>query len=212
MISLIAAAFEDGWAFVRHGYTIYLVRPPYQRGGLVEVSEATLERAIHAHGFTPELREFRDWGALITFLRDKIVESAAAAREARDAREPSADEDPAALRLLRHAPGHVIAGYLDRIERELIPSGEAHAALRLLTALMNLERVALDTNLRARAAALLEAAVKASSTAKGRRAELFDNVKDLRRLFPKAVDHWGEDLMRFMSAVRQRGSLLAMGE
>jgi hypothetical protein len=205
MISLIAAAFEDGWAFVRQGYTIYLVRPPYQRGALVEVSQGTLERAVHAHGFTPELRDFRDWGALISFLREKIVESAGT-RPART------DEDAAPMRLLRHAPGHVIEGYVDRVERELLPRGEAHAALRLLTALAGLERVALDNNLRARVAALLDAAVKASSTSNDRRAELLDDAKDLRRRFPRAMEQWGEELTGFMRAVRQRGSLLAMGE
>jgi len=205
MISLIAAAFEDGWAFVRQGYTIYLVRPPYQRGGLVEVSESALERAVHAHGFTPELRDFPDWGSLISHLRAKIVETA-------EQPSPRADEEDATLRLLRRAPGHVIAGYLDRVERELIPGGELRAALGLLTALSGLERVALDTNLRARVTGLLDVAVKAASISRTRRADLLDDAKDLRRRFPRAMEQWGEELTGFMRAVRQRGSLLAMGE
>lgn len=205
MISLIAAAFEDGWAFVRQGYALYLVRPPYHRGALVEVSQGTLERAVHAHGFTPELRDFRDWASLIAFLREKIVELASARPRA-----PSLDD--AALRLLRHASGPVIMGYLDRIERELIPGGEAIAALHILTALSGAPRVALDDDLRARVAALLDAAVKASSTSQGRRAELLDDAKDLRRRFPRAAERWGDELAGFMRAVRQRGCLLAMGE
>lgn len=205
MISVIAAAFEDGWAFVRQGYTIYLVRPPYQRGALVEVSQSTLERAVHVHGFTPELRDFRDWAALIAFLREKIVESARA-------RPPSATPEDPARSLLRRASGPVIEGYLDRIERELIPGGEVIAALNILTALAGSPRVALDDNLRARVTSLLDAAVKASSTSKGRRAELLDDAKDLRRRFPRAMEQWGDELTGFMRDVRQRGSLLAMGE
>ena len=65
MISLIAAAFHDGWAFVRQGYTIYLVRPPYEGRDKVLVDESTVERAIHVHGYTPELLPFNDWADLI---------------------------------------------------------------------------------------------------------------------------------------------------
>jgi hypothetical protein len=205
MISLIAAAFDDGWAFVRQGYTVYLVRPPYQRRGLVEVSESAALRAVHAHGFTPELRDFRDWGTLVAFLRGKIVEAA-------EARAPRLEEVDASARLLRHAPLDVIAGYLDRIERELLPGGEHRAALRLLTALYGLEQVALDPVLRSRTASLLDASVEAASASIERRSALLDDEKDLRRRFPRAMEQFGEELTGFMRSVRQRGSLLAMGE
>lgn len=205
MISLIAAAFDDGWAFVRQGYTVYLVRPPYKRSSLVEVSESAALRAVHAHGFTPELRDYRDWAALIAFLREKIAESAAA-------RAPRAEEIDAAARLLRRAPPDVVAGYLDRVERELLPSGEHRAAIRLLTALHGLEQVMTDPPLRARAARLLDAAAEAASASMDRRAALLDDEKDLRRKFPRAMEQWGEALPELMRSVRRRGSLLAMGE
>lgn len=127
MISLIAIDDGDGWAFVRQGYGIYLIRPPYSpRQHLIEVSEATVEKAVHAHRFHPELRDFADFDAVIAFLRGRLAEA---------------------------------------IEGE-----------------------------------------------RARREELVDDRKDLVRRFPRAMERWGEGLVGLMRAVRQRGSLMAMGE
>jgi hypothetical protein len=212
MISLLAAAFEDGWAFVRQGYTIYLVRPPYRRRDLIEVTEATVERAIHAHGFQAELLPFADWGALIAFLRERLVAAASARAE-------RATETKAAARMLRHASPAVLGGYLDRIERELLPALELDAALRLLTALSGLEKVASDADLRDRTARLLERVVERMDEARGARASaaltaslVSDDPARMARTFPLAAERYGSALLPYIRSVRERGSLMAIGE
>lgn len=212
MISLLAAAFEDGWAFVRQGYTIFLVRPPYRRRDLVEVNEATVERAIHAHGFQAELLPFDDWGALIDFLRERLVASASERAE-------RAGETKAAARMLRHASTAVLDGYLDRIERELIPALELDAALRLLTAMSGLEKVASEPALRDRHARLLERVVERMDEARGARASaalvanlLADDPAKMAKSFPLAAERYGSALLPYIRSVRERGSLMAIGE
>lgn len=212
MISLLAAAFEDGWAFVRQGYTIYLVRPPYQKRDLVEVHEAAVERAIRAHGFAPELLPFQDWDALVDFLRGRIV---TASRE----RAEKSGETQAAARLLRNATPAVLASYLDRIEHELLPSLEIDAALRLLTAMSGLETVASDPALQGRTASLLERAVERMDEARAARSSaalvsalLHDDPAKIARTFPLAAERYGSGLLPFIRAVRERGSLMAIGE
>lgn len=212
MISLLAAAFEDGWAFVRQGYTISLVRPPYGQRDIVEVNEAAVERAIHAHGFTPELLPFQDWGALVAFLRERIVSTSRARAE-------RASETKAAARLLRDAPPAVLGGYLDRVEHELLPSLELDAALRLLTAMSGLEAVAKDPAVRDRTAALLERVVERMDEARAARASaalvsalLSDDPAKIARSFPLAAERYGSGLLPYIRAVRERGSLMAIGE
>jgi hypothetical protein len=212
MISLLAAAFEDGWAFVRQGYTIYLVRPPYEKRELVEVNEATVERAIHAHGFAVELLPFQDWGSLINFLRERIVSSSRARAE-------QSDETKAAARMLRQATPAVIEGYLDRVERELLPALEIDAALRLLTAMSGLETVASEPALRDRAASLLERVIERMAEARAARASaalvsalVSEDPAKIARSFPLAAERYGSGLLPFIRAVRERGSLMAIGE
>lgn len=212
MISLLAAAFEDGWAFVRQGYTIYLVRPPYQKRDLVEVNEAAVERAIRAHGFAPELLPFQDWGALTSFLRERIV---SASRE----RAEKSGETKAAARLLRNATPAVLEGYLDRIEHELLPSLDLDAALRLLSAMSGLETVASSPALRDRSASLLDRVVERMDEARAARSSaalvsalIHEDPAKIARSFPLAAERYGSGLLPFIRAVRERGSLMAIGE
>ncbi|HLM76124.1 MAG TPA: hypothetical protein VK459_25635 [Polyangiaceae bacterium] len=212
MISLLAAAFEDGWAFVRQGYTIYLVRPPYQKRDLVEVNEATVERAIHAHGFAPELLPFQDWSALIDFLRERIVSTSRARAE-------RASETKAAALLLRNATPAVLEGYLDRVEHELLPSLDLDAALRLLCAMSGLENVASEPALRDRTASLLERVVERMDEARAARASaalvsalVSEDPAKIARSFPLAAERYGSGLLPYIRAVRERRSLIAIGE
>jgi hypothetical protein len=212
MISLLAAAFEDGWAFAREGYTIYLVRPPYRARDRVEVNEAAVERAIRAHGFAPELLPFQDWDALVSFLRERIVSTSRARAE-------KAEETKAAARLLKNATPAVLEGYLDRIEHELLPSLEIDAALRLLTAMSGLEVVAAAPALRDRTASLLARVVERMDEARAARASavlvsalISEDPAKIARSFPLAAERYGSGLLPFIRAVRERGSLMAIGE
>lgn len=88
MLSLLAAAFDQGLAYAREGYRIYLIRPPYEDKR--EATAADVERALRSEGFKAELLPFRDWSALFTFVRKKSEEAGAHADAALWARELSA--------------------------------------------------------------------------------------------------------------------------
>lgn len=94
MLSLLAAAFDQGLAYVREGYRIYLMAPPYDQKR--EAGPADVERALRSQGFHAELLPFGDWDSLIAFVREK------GAPEDTSARAPGAaaegDECPGALR------------------------------------------------------------------------------------------------------------------
>lgn len=153
MLSVVAAAFEDGWAFVRHGDRTYLVRPPYHGTSRLDVSPETVERAVQVHGFQALKEDFSDWGAVVRFLRSKLDEVAA---------EQGARLDDAVQRLLRKAPRPVLVRYLDRVEREMMAAREWRAAVDLLDTLRDLDQVDQDTDLRRRAKDLRRRCVEAS--------------------------------------------------
>ncbi len=73
MLSLLAAAFDQGLAYAREGYRIYLIRPPYENKR--EATAADVERALRNEGFKAELLPFRDWPSLIEFIRHKSQEA-----------------------------------------------------------------------------------------------------------------------------------------
>lgn len=102
MLKLIAHAPEDGWAFVRDGESILLLRPPY-RGNRVAVQREDVERAVTVHGYLARDLDFTTERDLVQYLRDEVVRSW------------PAQEDPEALRedLLSLADPDEINVYLD---------------------------------------------------------------------------------------------------
>ncbi len=74
MLRLIAHAPEDGWAFVREGDRILLLRPPYQ-GNHVAVRLEDVERAVTVHGYLARDLPFKTERDLIQHLRDEVVRS-----------------------------------------------------------------------------------------------------------------------------------------
>jgi len=71
MITLIAAAVEDGWAIVRHDNHYYLLNPPYGTTYVAEVPECVLREAVTVHGFSEMYVEFDQWASLIAFLQEQ---------------------------------------------------------------------------------------------------------------------------------------------
>ncbi len=49
MFRLLAVASEDGWAFVRYGDELLLVKPPYSQWALSRAEEVDLERSLGLH-------------------------------------------------------------------------------------------------------------------------------------------------------------------
>ena len=71
MVTLLAYAPDERWAFVREGGRTVLVRPPFQQD--VGASDAEVERAVTVHGFIALEREFATRRALLDFLGDESV-------------------------------------------------------------------------------------------------------------------------------------------
>src|SRR5438046_408239 len=105
MLNLIAAAYEDGYAFVKEGKRVYALRPPYRQQNKTAVSLLAVERAVTTHGFAAESLTFDDWGALIEHLKNRLIES----RKERGISEPNTAQ---IRRLVERAPRNIIEQYL----------------------------------------------------------------------------------------------------
>ena len=200
-LELQAIVPEDGWAFVRQGERVFLVRPPYQRAQIAEVSADSIERALSVHGFEASSRSFANWDDLIEYLRGEIVRAA----EAR----PRMD-DPA-RRLLRHAPRDVLENYLDRVATELIPSAKWDAAADLLRVMLALDIVIKDAALLRRTSELISQCIAAVGQQKKEREQLVTGASDLSRRFPRMAKQYGNALLReFVKVVRSQNDVLKM--
>ena len=73
MPKLIAAALEDGWAFVEDGEEVKSIKPPYNRCDALTISHAAIREAVQMYGFDIVDKGFDDWQALITFLETEMV-------------------------------------------------------------------------------------------------------------------------------------------
>ena len=168
MLELMAHAPDDGWAFVRDGDTIFLLRPPYQDNRLA-VRMEDVERAVTVHGYLATNLSFATERDLVQHLSDEIV------------RRWPPKEDPEALRddLLRLADPGEIDVFLDEAGAWL-RDGRVADAGALLNRLFAAEKLTHEH--RRRIAALLEA---------GRAwQEARDQVKDTARWAHVASKFW----------------------
>ena len=204
MFRLLALAPEDGWAFVRRGGELLLVKPPYSQWTLSRAEEVDLERALGVHGFQTEDRCFADWASLIAHLRAQIV----AAHEAKGQMEPAPED----LRELIHfAPPYILSQYLDRIERELIPNREWETALNLLTFLLGVEGIKGDASLHERTLRILESCRTAMLPSRHLR-ELTNPKREIEVRFPRASKQYGAtEIAEYVRLVAQRRQVFAIG-
>jgi hypothetical protein len=204
MFQLLALAPEDGWAFVRRGEDLLLVKPPYSQWTLSRAEDMDLERALGLHGFQAEDQSFTDWGALIAHLRTEIV----AAHEARGQMEPSSED---LKELVHFAPHYILAQYLDRIEKELIPNREWEPALDLLTLLLGVEEIKRDASLHERTVSLLESCRMAMLSSRKLRA-LTNPNREIEDRFPRASEQYGAAaIAEYARLVAQRRQVFAIG-
>ena len=205
MLKLLAAAFEDGWAFVERNGEMLLVRPPYRSWNLSIVPESTLEKAVTAYGFAVTSESFSDWGALITFLQQRLVET----RQAQGQAKPESD---AIRTLVQYAPENVLQSYLHRIQTELIPNREWKAALDLLTTLLRLDKIKASPELFGRTVNLLEQCQSAITQATIQKQHLVNEPDDVTRQFPCAVGRYGVmPIINYRNTISQRRQILALG-
>jgi hypothetical protein len=184
MLDMIAAAVEDGWAFVRRGNNILLIKPPYLQSNMLAVSEDTVEKAITRHGFASVEKHFHSWGDLITFLKNQLI----ATRKEQGLAEPRTE---LIRELVEFAPLYMLKSYLDRAKNELIPNREWNACLNLLTAIMGLETVRVNSELYNYAVEVLENCQQHMHNAETNKLGLLDEEYDLTHQFPNIVQKYG---------------------
>lgn len=206
MFELLAAAFEDGWAFVKCEREILLVRPPYHRSqGISKVPESTIEKAVHAYGFTVTKKSFPDWPSLIAFLRERLVET-------RRAHGRATPQTETILELVDYAPRDILENYLDRIESELLPNREWDAVFTLLTKLISVEAIKNDSLLFDRTVNLLKKCQKLKKQTETEKRLLINENDELTQQFPNAVKRYPIDaLIQITTQVWQRHQVMALG-
>jgi hypothetical protein len=194
MLELQALAAEDGWAFVKSGNKTLLVRPPYERAQMVEVTADAVARAIGAHGFQAASQVFTDWDQLIGHLRSELVRT--------NRERPTVDRP--VRRLLQLAPREIIERYLDRVAQELIPQGHWSSAIEVVEELLELDRVIADAELRRRASDLLKAAVAGFRRQNEARMTLASQAADIVGRFPRTSRRYGErPVQNYLEKVRR---------
>lgn len=204
-LRIVAAAYRDGWAFVEQGDRIVLLRPPYHRSRLVEVSRTTVERAVQRHRFDVEAHEVSDWRALIGFLQQKRVEIAEAEGAA------SLPNSERMVRLVRAAPRYILEKYLNRIESDLILQNELQAALRALAAMSHTDIANMDAALRERVSKLVAACADAMAQERDLEEDLLDNEDDLAASFPSLKKVGLAAAMEYAKRVQKNHQIFAFG-
>ncbi|MCY2990110.1 MAG: hypothetical protein NTY19_19885 [Planctomycetota bacterium] len=205
MLKLLAVAPEDGWAFVRTGESIWLVRPPYSRSNTSPVSERVLEKGVTRHGFSACERGFADWRELVEFLNEEV-------RKSREARGEQIVREGLGAQLLQFAPDDVLGRFLSRVETELLPAGSWEPAERLLIDMLRLPQVRQNPGILARVSDLLGRTVKARKDSEARGQNLFED-DDIVAQCPALKQRYNSDaLVEFNRRVCRKGSVLLVGK
>jgi len=205
MLELLALAPADGWAFVRSDGRIRLVRPPYDQTTSSTVTERVVETAVLKHGFNRlgETKHFDSWQELIGFLNGTI----------REERSPEGLEVGIGGRMLEYAPLDVLSGFLDRVERELLPSHKWEAAQSVLTAMLELPRVRQDETLWTRATDLVIAAIQGAAGARQLLRTLPCDIADFDSHFPRTSHRYGRDrVVSFAAVIAERRGIFAFAQ
>ncbi len=152
MLNIVALSPGDGWAVVRQGDDLLLVRPPYRRSNQRPVDDAYVEMVISRCGFRQpdEPMELPGWSALVAYLNHQV-------EAARAEQGQTLDDQGLSERLLPMAPEPVLRGFLERTRKEL-PSDPAAwgDAERLLLVLLRLPQVRGSSDMNAETVELLD--------------------------------------------------------
>jgi hypothetical protein len=204
MLTLLAVACEDGWAFVRTDESILLVRPPYSRSNCRSVGEHAVEEGVTRHGFSACERDFADWRELIRFLNDEV-------RKTRDARGEQIVREGLGAQMMQFASDDVLDRFLGRVETELLPSGSWEPAERLLIDMLKLPQVRQNPSLLARVSDLLSRTVKARKDTEARRQDIFEDDDILAQCPALGQNYDAHELAEYNRRVRKKASVLSVG-
>jgi hypothetical protein len=147
-MKLEAVSPAEGIGIVRTGQTLRLIRPPYSFADAPIVTEESLQDAIIHHGFSACAAEFAGWEEAIAYLNQQ----ATAARRSLGKDIP--DSIPGGA-ILDVAPPEVLARFLDRVEKEIIPQRLFEHADNFLLALLGSDAASRHAEIRTRAVRLL---------------------------------------------------------
>ncbi|HUT54310.1 MAG TPA: hypothetical protein VM658_13055 [bacterium] len=146
---MAAAKLQEGWAYVRDGERLILLRPPYKVYDQTSTDEPTLEAAVSRYGYQPMNREFEDWEPLVEFLEEQAIKT----RRALGYPPPRMENIRGLIRFATKEMAHEI---LARVEKELIPGHELITASGILADLQELDAVKSDPELPGRIQFLLK--------------------------------------------------------
>lgn len=132
MIEIIAASFEEGWAFFKQKNQFFVIKPPYQQDDRTEVTEAIAETAILQHGFTRVQIPVKNQRELIKRLKQEIVET--------NASEELVPQKELFQRMVKVAPMNVLEDYVKRTQKELMVQGKWQIALEILEAIQSIKK------------------------------------------------------------------------
>ena len=132
--NIIAIAPYDGWAYVKQGKQVFLLRPPYRDSDYVPVSLSEVDRAIEAHGFHRCDHPFKRIPDVVAFLKQTLVESL----QARGFDPPTREE---LRKLLKRVPERTLRAYLARAKEEVEFSGDVDGAISLILDMLELDQV-----------------------------------------------------------------------
>lgn len=146
MLTLFLHSLRDGWAIVRSGPGLHLLRPPYAEPTGPGISEREAFRWFEGVGFQVVEQVFADWPAVFAHLQEARVAATGAVSEE--------EVQAAAQRILGRASLERLVYFADRAEG-LLNEGQPEAAGRILAQLGEVPRVGADSVLFGRVGALL---------------------------------------------------------
>ena len=204
MLNLVAAAYEDGYAFVRESDELFVIRPPYLYRNKRLASFEMVERAVNLHGFSSEDLCFTDWASLIEYLKNKMVEK----RKEKGHEYPNSEQ---IQRLVLRAPEHVVRKYLHDIRNELIPNREWKAAKRLLLSLLKNKAIKSDPTLLEQCIDLLNLCENKVESENNERLEFVHNPESTAEEFPLAFEYFGIAAFELGRRIRDEKQIMVIG-
>jgi len=205
MLTIVAAALSDGWAFVSDGGGIRLVRPPYTLSSTASAPETAVQKAVAQYGFEAGGQSFGTWNELISFLRDRMVQAY------RELGLPVPRQGVGG-EVVRHLPLRLLNKYLDRIQSDLLPRGEFDAAEAVLADVLRNQAVRESAAALGRALDLMLEARESRVRRLQRREELAQELTTERvaAAFPLTVERYSAASIEELSeSIAKGGHILA---
>lgn len=200
MLRILAVTPEDGWAYVRSGDEIHLLRPPYTKSTTARVNEDAVAKAITAYGFSASEQECQDWKEVVFFLNQLVADS-------RDDLDASGHGEA----FLELATREDLVIFLDRVETELLPGHKWEHAENVLIALLKLQQIQQDSDLLTRTTTLMQNTYEGRTRAQRDRQQLATGGTDTNALFPRVAKQYGQTVVtNYADNVRQQHQIFQL--